>query len=58
MQAMLNMGLRAARKASQILLRSMDRVDLLQIEEKAKNDLVSEIDRQSEHIWEFSFRVR
>jgi len=50
MQAMANMALRAARQASQILLRAMDRLDTLKIEEKARNDLVSEIDRDSEAV--------
>jgi len=48
MQAMLNMALRAGRQASLIILRAMDRIDLLHVEEKQKNDLVSEIDRQAE----------
>ncbi|MBV1905732.1 MAG: inositol-1-monophosphatase [Pseudomonadales bacterium] len=48
MQPMLNIALRAGRQASQIILRAMDRVDLLHIEEKQKNDLVSEVDRQAE----------
>lgn len=48
MQPMANMALRAARRAGQIIVRAMDRVDLLTIEEKQKNDLVSEVDRAAE----------
>ena len=36
MQAMANMGLRAARQAGQIMLRAMDRLEGLQIEEKGR----------------------
>ncbi|MEE4360766.1 MAG: inositol monophosphatase family protein [Pseudomonadales bacterium] len=48
MLAHANMALRAARRAGQIIVRAMDRVDVLRIEEKQKNDLVSEIDRAAE----------
>ena len=48
MHPMVNIALRAARRAGQIIVRAMDRVDTLTIEEKAKNDLVSEIDRAAE----------
>lgn len=50
MQAMANIALRAARQASQNMLRAMDRLDVLKIEEKGRNDLVSEIDREAESI--------
>ncbi|MDH3640729.1 MAG: inositol monophosphatase [Gammaproteobacteria bacterium] len=49
MQAMANMALRAARQAGQIMTRAMDRVDRLHIEQKARNDFVSNIDREAEH---------
>jgi len=48
MQAMANIALRAARQASQNMLRAMDRLDGLKVEEKGRNDLVSEIDRDAE----------
>ena len=48
MQPMANMALRAARHASQIILRAMDRVDELRIDEKGPNDFVSEVDRNAE----------
>ena len=48
MQPMANMALRAARRAGQIIARAVDRVDMITVEEKQKNDLVSEIDRSAE----------
>ena len=47
---MANIALRAARNAGRILLRNMDRVDTLTIEEKGRNDLVSEVDREAEDV--------
>jgi myo-inositol-1(or 4)-monophosphatase len=48
MQPMVNVALKAARQAGQIILRAMDRIDKLAIEEKANNDFVSNIDREAE----------
>ncbi len=48
MHPMANTALRAARRAGQILLHAMDRLDELQVEEKAPNDFVSSIDRAAE----------
>lgn len=48
MQPMVNIALRAARRAGQIITRAADRTDELTIEEKAENDFVSEVDRQAE----------
>ena len=48
MQPMANMALRAARNAGDIILRAMDRIDRLTIEEKGRNDLVSQVDRDAE----------
>lgn len=45
---MLNIAVRAARAAGDIIVRSMDRVDLLNIEPKGRNDFVSNVDRQAE----------
>ncbi len=46
---MLNIAVRAARAAGDIIVRAMDRVDLLNITTKSRNDFVSEVDRQAEH---------
>lgn len=45
---MLNIGIRAARAAGNVITRNMDRVDTLQIDQKARNDFVSEVDRSAE----------
>ena len=48
MEPMVNIALRAARRAGQIIVRALDRVDLLHVESKGGHDYVSEIDRQAE----------
>ncbi|GLS26138.1 inositol monophosphatase family protein [Marinibactrum halimedae] len=48
MEPMLTMALRAARKAGELMERALERVDLLAIEEKGRNDFVTEIDKASE----------
>ncbi len=48
MEPMLNIALRASRKAAELVERAFERIDILSIEEKGKNDYVSEIDRKSE----------
>ena len=48
MEALVNIALRAARRAGRTILRSMDRVDTLEVREKGRNDLVSEIDGLAE----------
>ena len=47
-QPMLNMAVRAARRAGTIILRSLEKRDDLEIETKSKNDFVTEVDRQAE----------
>ena len=47
---MANIALRAARKAADYLARSMDRPDQFEIQEKRRNDFVSNIDRTAEAI--------
>lgn len=44
----INVALKAARSAGKIILRSMDRLDRLRIEEKGQNDFVSDVDRNVE----------
>ncbi len=45
---MLNIGIRAARAAGNVITRNMDRVDTLQIDNKGRNDYVSDVDRAAE----------
>ncbi len=48
MEPMLNVALRAARKAGEIIERAFEHVDQIEIEEKGRNDFVSKVDRSSE----------
>lgn len=45
---MLNIALRAARKAALIIERSYERLDLVKVESKRPNDFVTEVDRAAE----------
>ncbi len=48
MQPLLNIGVRAARRAGDLIVRSMSRLDSLKIDTKGRNDFVTDIDRQAE----------
>ncbi len=48
MHPMINIAIRAARRAGNVMLRAMDRIDTLRVEEKGRHDYVSEVDRQAE----------
>jgi myo-inositol-1(or 4)-monophosphatase len=48
MQPMLNIAVRAARSAGNIIIRYMDRVDSLSVQCKDRNDFVTEVDRLAE----------
>lgn len=48
MDPLANIAVRAARRAGAIILRSIDRLDSLQVQVKRHNDFVTEIDRQAE----------
>ena len=48
MHPMLNIAVRAARSAGNIIVRNLDRVDSLAVQTKDVNDFVSEVDRQAE----------
>jgi len=48
MQPAVNIALRAARKAGDIIVQASERVDLIHVQEKERNDFVTNIDRASE----------
>ncbi len=48
MQPMVTMALRAARSAGEIIFRSFEQVDRINVEEKGAHDFVTEVDRASE----------
>lgn len=48
MHPMLNIAIRAARNAGNIIVRNLDRVDQLVVHTKERNDFVTEVDRQAE----------
>ena len=48
MQPMLNIAIRAARRAGDMIVRALDKLDTLQAIEKGRNDYVTEVDRQAE----------
>lgn len=48
MQPMLNIALRAARAAGDIIVRSMDRLDSLSVNEKDSKDYVTQVDKAAE----------
>ncbi len=48
MEPMLTMALRAGRKAAELIERAFERVDLLTIETKSRNDFVTEVDKAAE----------
>ena len=49
MQPLLNIAVRAARRAGDIIVRALPRLDALEIQTKGRNDYVSEIDRAAEN---------
>lgn len=48
MQPMLNIALRAARRAGDLIARAAEQLDRVQVETKGENNFVTEIDRKSE----------
>jgi myo-inositol-1(or 4)-monophosphatase len=49
MNPMLNIAIKAARAAGNIILRNVDKVDRLDIQTKSRNDFVSQVDHQAEY---------
>ncbi|HHJ18144.1 MAG TPA: inositol-1-monophosphatase [Gammaproteobacteria bacterium] len=49
MHPMLNIAVRAARNAGDIIIRHLNRIDKLTISSKDRNDFVSEVDREAEN---------
>lgn len=48
MEPMINIALRAARKAGELIERATERLDLITVEQKGRNDFVSDIDKKAE----------
>ena len=48
MQPLLNIAVRAARRAGDLIVKSLSRLDSIQVATKGRNDFVSEIDRAAE----------
>jgi myo-inositol-1(or 4)-monophosphatase len=48
MHPLLNIGMRAARRAGDLIVRSLSRLDAIKIDTKGRNDFVSEVDRKAE----------
>ena len=49
MHPMLNIAVRAARNAGDIIVRHLDRLDKVTVTSKERNDFVSEVDRKAEN---------
>jgi myo-inositol-1(or 4)-monophosphatase len=48
MQPLLNIAMRAARRAGDMIVRSLSRLDSIKIDSKGRNDFVTEVDRKAE----------
>jgi len=48
MNPIINVGIKAARRAGKLILRYLDRLDRLSVDKKGRNDFVSEVDRMAE----------
>ncbi len=48
MHPLVNIGIRAARRAATVITRSMSRLDSIDIASKGRNDFVTDVDRQAE----------
>src|SRR5262245_35428888 len=48
MQPLLNIAVKAARKAGDLIVRSLPRLDAIQVQTKGRNDFVTDVDRAAE----------
>jgi myo-inositol-1(or 4)-monophosphatase len=48
MHPLLNIGMRAARRAGDLIVRSLPRLDAIKIDSKGRNDFVTDVDRKAE----------
>src|SRR5580700_12030632 len=48
MQPLLNIAIKAARRAGDLIVRSMARLDSIKIDSKGRNDFVTDVDRKAE----------
>ena len=48
MQPLLNIAVRAARRAGEVIVRSLNRLESLTVTSKGRNDFVTEVDRAAE----------
>ena len=48
MQALLNIAVRAARRAGEVIVRSLNRLESLAVSSKGRNDFVTEVDHAAE----------
>jgi len=48
MHPLINMGMRAARRAGDLIVRSLSRLDSIKIDTKGRNDFVTDVDRKAE----------
>ena len=48
MHALLNIAVMAARRAGEVIIRSLNRLESLTVTSKGRNDFVSEVDRAAE----------
>jgi myo-inositol-1(or 4)-monophosphatase len=48
MQPLLNIAIKAARRAGDLIVRSMSRLDSIKIDSKGRNDFVTDVDRKAE----------
>jgi myo-inositol-1(or 4)-monophosphatase len=50
MSPLINIGVKVARDAGDFIIKASQRLDLIEVTEKQKNDYVTDIDRQAEHM--------